>query len=122
MRKTALQNTIRERNPVLSTVTVLVMVLAVLCCVLPFLYIFAMSFSSNAAILNNRVSLWPVDFNIQAYRSVFDYPNFFTAYGYTLLYTIGGTFISLAMMTVFAYPLSKEWLKGQRFVMKMIVF
>ncbi len=122
MRKTALQNTIRERNPVLSTVTVLVMILAVLCCVLPFLYIFAMSFSSNAAILNNRVSLWPVDFNIQAYRSVLDYPNFFTAYGYTLLYTVGGTFISLAMMTVFAYPLSKEWLKGQRFVMKMIVF
>ena len=107
MRKTTVQNTIQERNPVLSTVTILVMVLAVLCCVLPFLYIFAMSFSSNAAILNNRVSLWPVEFNLQAYQSVFDYPNFFTAYGYTLLYTVGGTFISLAMTGSCLPPLSR---------------
>lgn len=122
MRKTTVQNTIRERNPVLRAVTVLVMALAVLCCILPFLYIIAMSFSSNAAIINNRVSLWPVDFTLQAYRSVFSYPNFFTAYGYTLLYTIAGTFISLAMTAVFAYPLSKGWLRGQRLIMKLIVF
>ncbi len=122
MRKYVSKNKIRERNPVLRLITVLVMILAVLCCLLPFLYIIAMSFSSASAITNNRVFLWPVGFNLDAYRSVFRYPHFFRAYGYTLLYTVGGTLISLVVMSLFAYPLSKDWLKGQKFIMKLVVF
>ena len=81
-----------------------------------------MSFSSSRAILNNRVTLWPIGFNTEAYRQVFAYPNFFRAYRNTLLYTSVGTLIALAMMVVFAYPLSKSRLKGQPIVMKMVVF
>ncbi len=113
---------IHDHNPVLSFVTGLVMIIVVVACTIPFLYIIAMSFSSSVAITNNRVYLWPVDFNIEAYRSVFNYPNFFKAYAHTLLYTSGGTFIALIMMVLFAYPLSKDWLKGQKFVMRMVVF
>ena len=83
MKKAFKQHTIRERNPVLSFVTALVMVITVICCVVPFLYIIAISFSSTSAISNNRVFLWPVEFNLDAYRSVFHYPHFFRAYGYT---------------------------------------
>ncbi|MBQ8082243.1 MAG: carbohydrate ABC transporter permease [Clostridia bacterium] len=113
---------IKEHNPILNFFTALVMIIVVVCCTVPFLYIIAMSFSSSVAITNNRVFLWPVDFNIEAYRSVYEYPNFFRAYGYTLLYTFGGTLISLIMMVLFAYPLSKEWLKGQKFAMRIVVF
>ena len=113
---------IHDHNPVLSFVTGLVMIIVVVACTIPFLYIIAMSFSSSVAITNNRVYLWPVDFNIEAYRSVFNYPNFFKAYAHTLLYTSGGTFLALIMMVLFAYPLSKDWLKGQKFVMRMVVF
>jgi putative aldouronate transport system permease protein len=122
MKKAFKQHTIRERNPVLSFVTALVMVITVICCVVPFLYIIAISFSSTSAISNNRVFLWPVEFNLDAYRSVFHYPHFFRAYGYTLIFTVGGTFISLFMMVLFAYPLSKTWLRGQKIVMKLVVF
>ncbi|MBQ7182743.1 MAG: carbohydrate ABC transporter permease [Clostridia bacterium] len=98
------------------------MFIVVLACTVPFLYIIAMSFSSPVAITNNRVILWPVDFTIEAYRSVYDYPNFFRAYGYTFLFTFCGTAISLFMMVLFAYPLSKDWLWGQKFVMKLVIF
>ena len=113
---------IREHNPILNFVTFVVMLIVVLACTVPFLYIIAMSFSSPVAITNNRVVLWPVDFTIEAYRSVYEYPNFFRAYGYTFLFTLGGTAISLLMMVLFAYPLSKEWLWGQKFVMKLVIF
>ena len=113
---------IKEHNPVLNFFTFLVMFIVVVACIVPFLYIVAMSFSSPVAITNNRVSLWPVDFTIEAYKSVYEYPNFFRAYGYTFLYTLGGTAIALIMMVLFAYPLSKDWLKGQGFVMKLVVF
>lgn len=113
---------IREKSPVMDAVIWLVMIFVLLCCVVPFLYIIAMSFSSSRAILNNRVTLWPIGFNTEAYRQVFAYPNFFRAYRNTLLYTSVGTLIALAMMVVFAYPLSKSRLKGQPIVMKMVVF
>ncbi len=113
---------IKEHNPVLNFFTFLVMFIVVLACTVPFLYIIAMSFSSPVAITNNRVILWPVDFTIEAYRSVYDYPNFFRAYGYTFLFTFCGTAISLFMMVLFAYPLSKDWLWGQKFVMKLVIF
>ena len=49
---------IREHNPILNTVIFIVMAIVVIACTIPFLYIIAMSFSSPAAITNNRVSLW----------------------------------------------------------------
>ena len=113
---------IKDKSPALDALIWFVMIFVLLACVLPFLYIIAMSFSSSRAILNNRVSLWPVEFNVEAYRQVFAYPNFFKAYVNTLIYTFFGTLISLCMMVLFAYPLSKNRLKGQSLVMKLVVF
>ena len=113
---------IREHNPILNTVIFIVMAIVVIACTIPFLYIIAMSFSSPAAITNNRVSLWPVDFTLEAYKSIYEYPHFFRAYGYTFLFTLGGTAIALVMMILFAYPLSKDWLAGQSIVMKLVIF
>ncbi len=113
---------IREHNPILNTVIFIVMAVVVIACTIPFLYIIAMSFSSPAAITNNRVSLWPVDFTLEAYKSIYEYPHFFRAYGYTFLFTFGGTAIALVMMILFAYPLSKDWLAGQSIVMKLVIF
>lgn len=113
---------IREHNPILNTVIFIVMAIVVIACTIPFLYIIAMSFSSPAAITNNRVSLWPVDFTLEAYKSIYEYPHFFRAYGYTFLFTFGGTAIALVMMILFAYPLSKDWLAGQSIVMKLVIF
>lgn len=113
---------IRDRSPVLDTVIWLVMIVVLLACVLPFLYIIAMSLSSSAAILNNRVTLWPVDIDVEAYRQIFAFPNFFRAYKNTITYTFFGTLIALTLMVLFAYPLSKPKLRGQRLVMRLVIF
>lgn len=118
----AKKNHIRERNLLLDIAIYVVMFIALIVCVVPFLYIIAMSLSSSEAILNNKVSLWPVGFSLEAYQQIFDYPNFFVAYGNTLIYTFFGTLIALTMMVLFAYPLSKNFLRGQSFLMKMVVF
>ncbi len=99
-----------------------VMTVALVFCLIPFVYIIALSFSSPQAIVNNQVSLWPVGFNLKAYAQIFSYPNFFRAYGNTLIYTILGTIISLTMMVLFAYPLSKKQIRGHGFFMKLVVF
>ncbi len=98
------------------------MIFVILLCVVPFMYIVAMSLSSPEKIINGEVFLIPKGINFEAYKTIFAYPNFFKAYGNTLFYTIGGTLISLAMTVLFAYPLSKVQLKGRGFLIKLVIF
>lgn len=106
---------------ILDIVIYTVMVFVLLVCLVPFLYMLALSFSDAKAIVNNQVSFWPVGFNVDAYKQIITYPNFFRAYGNTFFYTFAGTAISLLMTMLFAYPLSKTFLRGQTFFMKMVV-
>jgi len=99
-----------------------VMLTSLVLCLIPFAYMIALSLSSPSAIINNEVFLWPKGFNVKAYVQIFSYPNFFHAYGNTILYTFAGTAISLCMMILFAYPLSKSRLRGQKALMKLVIF
>lgn len=107
---------------IFDIVVYIIMVLVILICLVPFIYMFALSTSGRSAILNNKVLLWPVDFNVESYRQIFSYPNFFRAYGNTFLYAIVGTLIAMFMTVMFAYPLSKVELKGHKFFVKLVVF
>ena len=71
---------------------------------------------------SGRVFLFPVEFHFGTYKTIFEYPNFFIAYRNTVFYTVVGTLISLFMMIIFAYPLSKTYLKGRNLVMKFVIF
>ncbi len=109
-------------NIIFDAIIYFVMIFVLLICLVPFVYMLAVSLSEPKAIINNEVSFLPVGVNFEAYKQIFSYPNFFRAYGNTIFYTVGGTFISVVMTALFAYPLSKKFLKGQKFAMKMVVF
>lgn len=109
-------------NIAIDIVVYVIMILVLVVCLVPFLYMIAMSISDPNAIVNNQVGLIPKGINFEAYKQIFKYPNFFRAYGNTIFYTMIGTFIALILTTLFAYPLSKKFLLGQSFVMKMVVF
>lgn len=111
-----------HRFTFLDVIVYAVMIYVLFICFIPFLYMYALSFSNSREIINNRVGLWPRNFTTAAYRQIFQYPNFFRAYGYTIFYTISGTFIALAMTILFAYPLSKNFLRGTKFLMQVVVF
>lgn len=100
----------------------LVMAFMLIICVVPFVYMIALSLSSAKAIINGKVSFWPVELNLEAYSKIFTYPNFFRAYGNTIFYTVVGTAIALVMTILFAYPLSKSYLKGHGFFTKVVIF
>ncbi|XID95959.1 carbohydrate ABC transporter permease [Paenibacillaceae bacterium WGS1546] len=115
----------QEKLRPLTTADVLIyalMIFVVLICLVPFIYMLALSLSSPEAIINNKVTLLPVGLNFEAYIQIFTYPNFFRAYGNTIFYTAAGTFISLFLSTLFAYAMSKRFLKGHKLVMMLIVF
>lgn len=81
----------------------------------PFIYVWAVSFSSGFEARAGNVVLTPIDLTASAYRYVLSDPAFWRSYGNTFIYTIGGTLTSLAFLIPGAYALSRPQLYGRRF-------
>ena len=54
----------------------------------PVVYVIACSFSEETAILRGDVSFLPVQPHVKAYTKVFNYPQLWTSYRNTILYTM----------------------------------
>ncbi len=101
---------------------VLVIMVFVLTCVLPFLNVIAVSFSSKSAIIRGDVSFWPVDFNTDAYYVIFQDPSMTRSLWYTVLITIGYVLLAMLLTILMAYPLTKERLRGRKFFNFLALF
>ncbi|MGP5387690.1 carbohydrate ABC transporter permease [Brachybacterium tyrofermentans] len=105
--------------------TVVNMTVLVLMCALmlyPFIMLLAQSFSSAGAINAGKVSIFPVDFNIDTYKAVADNGAFWRSYGNTVVYTVIGTTIAMVLTTTYAFVLSKKHLRGRGLLIGIAVF
>ena len=96
-------------------VLVAVIFLFVLTCVMPFLNVIAISFSSKSASLRGDVSFWPVEFETQAYQILFADQTMIDCLFYTVKLTVIYTALAMALTILMAYPLTKTRLKGRKF-------
>ena len=98
------------------------LVLVCLAMLYPFVTVIAQSFSSPGAIKAGQVSFWPVGFNVDTYAAVMGNGMFWRNYGNTVLYTVVGTAIAMALTTTYAYVLSKHHLRGRGVLIGVAVF
>ncbi|MBE5833723.1 MAG: carbohydrate ABC transporter permease [Butyrivibrio sp.] len=84
------------------------LILAVVICVYPFIYVVSVSISSGEAVNKGLVTFLPVDLSFDALVTVFNYDLLWTAYGNTLFYTVVGTFLNVIFTCLAAYPLSRK--------------
>ncbi len=103
-------------------VVVLICLIVIILCLAPVLHIAARSLSSTDALIKNQVTLWPVGFNLEAYKFVLEDGKFTRALWWTGLLTLIGTSLSLIMTAMCAYPLTYDKLKGRKFFNVAIVF
>jgi putative aldouronate transport system permease protein len=90
-------------------------------CLVPFLYMIALSLSSNNAIISQKVSLWPVDFTLETYKTILSDVDMIYTLGYTIVLTILYTIICMFLTICAAYPLTKKRLKGRNFALTVLV-
>ncbi|MGK9219514.1 MULTISPECIES: carbohydrate ABC transporter permease [unclassified Microbacterium] len=107
---------------VFTVVNTGLLILVCLAMLYPFITVLAQSFSSSGAIKAGQVSFWPVDFNVDTYAAVIGNGMFWRNYGNTVLYTVVGTAIAMALTTSYAYVLSKHHLRGRRLLIGIAVF
>jgi putative aldouronate transport system permease protein len=78
-----------------------------LCFILPFIMIVSASFSNEDVLKNAGFGLLPAQFDLTAYRYVFSNPqSILQAYKVTAFQSFLGTFLSVLIMALCAYPLS----------------
>ncbi len=93
----------------LSGVTVHLLVLLVLLTTLyPVLHIASVSFSDDVSVMGNRVTFFPVNFNLRAYQLIFSSPLIPNAFKNAVIYTVVGTVVNMLLTTTMAYALSKR--------------
>ena len=88
----------------------------------PMVFVLSASFSSGDAVSSGKVILWPVELNLEGYKTVFRNNDILRAYWNTLLYTAVGTLINVSMALITAYPLSRRDLRGRGFLMLIFTF
>lgn len=90
------------------TLVYLIVFVAIIVTLYPFIYLVSISMSSVQAIDNKLVTLLPVDLSFDGYRMVLGYKELWTSYYNTLWYTVVGTVLNLVFTCLAAYPLSKR--------------
>lgn len=100
-------------------------VLLIVCCIIvlyPIYYMFIISISDGYAVLRGEVKLLPVGINFSSYKAVLESPDIPRSYLNTVIYTVVGTFINVAMTAMCAYPLSRKKFYGRNVFAFMIIF
>lgn len=105
-----------------DVVVFILVLVTVLVCIIPFIYIISVSLSSNSAIVSQKVTLYPVEFTMQTYQTVFSDQSMVYSLGYSVVLTVVYTVMSMAVTVLAAYPLTKRNLKGRSFFLAIILF
>ncbi|TFE28943.1 carbohydrate ABC transporter permease [Cohnella luojiensis] len=99
-------------------ILLLILMLSVL---YPLLYIISSSFSSPNAVVSGRVWLFPVEFSLRAYKSIFNSAQLMLGFYNSVIYTVVGTFINVAFTVLIAFPLSQKAMPGRKFIMILMM-
>jgi len=88
----------------------------------PFLYIIAGSFASQAEITARGFFLIPRQPRLEAYEYILSSRLLPRAMIVSIVLTVVGTAVSMFFTITFAYPLSKKYLPGRNVLLSMVVF
>ncbi|NRF94152.1 carbohydrate ABC transporter permease [Paenibacillus frigoriresistens] len=88
----------------------------------PLVFIVSASFSSPDAVISGKVWLWPVQPTLDGYAAVFKHKLIWSSFRNSIIYTVLGTAINVALTVMAAYPLARRDLYGKNAVMLLLVF
>jgi putative aldouronate transport system permease protein len=88
----------------------------IICIIYPLVYVVSCSFSSPEALVQGRVTFFPVDPGLQGYQAVFNNTAVWRGYFNTIIYTVSGTIIGTSVTLIAAYVLSRKEFPMRKFL------
>ncbi len=99
------------------------LVLLSLVFVVPYLYVVSASFSDEIAFIKNGFTLLPTEWSLDAYEFLlFTDSQMLTSIGNSLILALGGTFVTTFVSMLYAYPLSRKYLRGRKYFSLFMIF
>lgn len=95
-------------SKIFDTFNIIFMVLLSVLCLYPIWYAFCLSVSSQAATSSGLVTFYPIGFNLYSYQEIMSDANFFHSFGISVMRTILGVGLTMLVLVLMAYPLSKS--------------
>ncbi|HEY8422994.1 MAG TPA: carbohydrate ABC transporter permease [Thermoclostridium sp.] len=103
-------------SPINNILINLFFILCSIVCIAPILLIIAISFTDEKELLVNGYSFFPQKYSLKAYDYVITAGDtIWRAYGVSILVTLLGTVLSLMVICLYAYPLSRQSFKYKNF-------
>lgn len=99
----------------------IILTLFVLLCIVPMIHVVAQSMSGRNAVLSGKVTLWPVDLDFSAYTSVLNDPTMIQSMVFSIVLTLGYTVLAMVATILLAYPLSRKYVPGRKWLMLLIL-
>ncbi len=106
---------------VFGVIVTLILILCAVIALVPLISVLALSFSSKVAVNTNAVTLWPVGFTFDSWAAITGRLDMWRATLVTVITTLVGTTLALAITSLLAYPLSKKEFGLQKMIMVMVV-
>lgn len=109
-------------DKIFHVVVTVIMTIFFLIVLYPCIYVISASFSSGTAVQSGKVVLFPVDFSLEGYKTVFNTSTVWLGFRNSLFYTFVGTAINIIMTMIAAYSLSRDDLPGRNAIMMIFTF
>jgi putative aldouronate transport system permease protein len=86
---------LRGKDPLFSGVVYSILIGALFCLLIPFIYVISSSFATEHEILNRGFFLFPKEWTIDAYGYLLSNVNFMTSFKNSVVITVSGTTINI---------------------------
>lgn len=105
-----------KEDVIFDTILFIVLTLILIIVAYPLWWVIISSVSAPAAVSGGRVVWLPVGFNLNGYKEVFENDQVVSSFINSVIYTVCGVLVNLAVTLPTAYALSREKFSGKRFI------
>ena len=116
------KKTIARENRIFYICNNVLLLLAFVIVAAPLVNVLVSSVSSPSALIRGQVTFWPIGFNLDAYKQIFQSRMLLIGYRNSIIYTVVGTTINIIMTVLAAYPLSVKDFVGRKALTGLFVF
>ena len=92
---------------IFDTINVIIIALFLFIIIYPLYWTLIASFSEPNAVNRGDVSFWPVGMTFSGYKRLFEYDTIWRSYLNTIIYTVVGTVLNVAVTVAGGYALSR---------------
>lgn len=105
-----------------TAVVIVVSIFAFIIVAYPIYFIIIASISNSTLVSQGKVILWPKEINFYGYEQIFNDGRIWQGYLNTIIYTVLGTLLNLAVTLPAAYALSQRGFIARKVIMPLFIF